>query len=246
MAGHSKWANIKRRKGAQDVARGKLFTKLIKEIMVAAKIGGGDLDANPRLRLAVDKAKGQSMPRLTIERAIAKATGDLSAQDYEELIYEGYGPGGVAIMVACLTDNRNRTSSDIRHAFTKHGGNLGSTGSVSYMFKHVGLLSVAKSAADEETVMMAAIEGGGEDLEDDGDTWLVTCNRDDYDACQAALAEAGLAVIRSEVTRVPDTTVPVSGSDAAIVVKLLERLDDLDDVQETYTNAEIDESTLEA
>ena len=239
MAGHSKWANIKRRKGAQDAVRGKLFTKLIKEIMVAAKMGGGDLDANPRLRLAVDKAKSNSMPRKNIEKAIAKASGELGGENYETLMYEGYGPAGVAVLVECLTDNRNRTSSDVKHAFSKAGGNLGAPGSVAYQFSKKGVFTVSKVSADEDTIMMAVLEGGGDDVEDADEEWVVTCEANAYQDCRQALMDIDCDVVRGEITQIPDNEVVVSESDAAKVVRLLDHLDDLDDVQETYTNADL-------
>ena len=248
MAGHSKWANIKRRKGAQDAARGKLFTKLIKEIMVAAKLGGSDLNANPRLRQAVDKAKSNSMPRDTIERAIAKGAGELGGDDYEELLYEGYGPGGIAILVKALTDNRNRTAADVRHAFAKGGGNLGTSGSVSYMFQSKGQIRVPRSEADEDSVLLAVMDAGGEDVESDGDEWVVTCAPTDYDACKTAIE--GLVddgeVVNAELTRLPDNTIDVDLDTAQKLMSLLERLEDVDDVQETWTNADISDEVAEA
>jgi len=245
VAGHSKWANIKRRKGAVDAARGKLFTKLIKEITVAAKLGGPDLEANPRLRLAVDKAKGQSMPKATIERAIAKAAGDAGGESYENLTYEGYGPGGVAILVECLTDNRNRTASEVKHAFSKGGGNMGSTGSVSYMFQQKGEFALPSGDLDEDTVLSAALEGGGDDVRLDGDEWVVTCPFEAYDACKKALEQLGVDLLRSEIVQIPDTTVDISNEDAQALMKLIDRLEDLDDVQETWTNASFDESAFD-
>ena len=187
MAGHSKWANIKRRKGAQDAKRGKIFTKLIKEIAVAAKMGDPDPASNPRLRLAIDKAKAQSMPKDTIKRAIDKASGAMDGADYENITYEGYGPAGIAVIVECLTDNRNRTSSDVRHAFSKHGGNLGTSGSVAYQFVRKGVFTFPRASTDEETLMMQGLEGNAEDVEDVGDIWTVTCAFEDYDACKKAL-----------------------------------------------------------
>jgi len=244
MAGHSKWANIKHRKSAQDQKRGKLFAKLIKEIMVATRMGDPDPDMNASLRLAVDKAKAQSVPKDTIERAIAKASGDLDADTFEEITYEGYGPGGVGILVECLTDNRNRTAVDVRHAFAKHGGNMGQSGSVSYMFSRKGVFRLPSEGLDEETVMMAALEGGGEDIEQDDEEWVVTCAFEDYDACQKALEDLDVEV-KSSVEQLPDNEVPVEASDARSLLALLDRLDDLDDVQDTYTNADIDEDVLE-
>ncbi|MBT3218247.1 MAG: YebC/PmpR family DNA-binding transcriptional regulator [Proteobacteria bacterium] len=237
MSGHSKWSNIKRRKGAQDAVRGKIFTKLIKEIMVAAKMGGADLEANSRLRLAVDKAKSNSMPRANIDRAIAKAAGDLKGDDYHELVYEGYGPGGVAILVECLTDNRNRTSSDVRHAFTKHGGNLGASGSVSYLFQQKGFFTIEQNLIDEDSLLLVALDGGAEDVSDENDMWIITCEREDYDSCKKALQSLEVATSTAELTRLPDNTVELSEADEGKLLRMMEHLEDLDDVQETYTNA---------
>jgi YebC/PmpR family DNA-binding regulatory protein len=238
VAGHSKWANIKRRKGAQDAKRGKLFTKLIKEITVAAKMGDPDPDSNPRLRLAIDKAKAQSMPKDTIQRAIDKASGALDGDNFENITYEGYGPGGIAVLVECLTDNRNRTSADVRHAFSKHGGNLGTSGSVAYQFNRKGLFTFPKDATDEETLMMQGLEGGAEDVEDAGDLWTVTCAFEDYDACKTALEELGIEAMTSELMQQADNTVALSAEDSQKLMRLVDFLDDLDDVQDTWTNAE--------
>lgn len=238
MAGHSKWANIKRRKGAQDVARGKLFTKLIREITVAAKLGGTDPDANPRLRQAVDKGRANSMPKATIERAIAKGGGELGGEDYETLTYEGYGPGGVAILVQCLTDNRNRTASEVRHAFSKAGSAMASAGAVSYLFQRKGVFSLPVAAVDEDTVMMAALEAGADDVTRDGDEWTVVCEASEYHGCREALEALGVGEVTGEVTQIPDNTVSVAAADVDSLMKLLDRLEDLDDVQETFTNAE--------
>ena len=241
MAGHSKWANIKRRKGAQDAVRGKLFTKLIKEIMVAAKMGGGDVDANPRLRLAIDKAKSNSMPRATIERAVLKGSGELKGDNYENLVYEGYGPGGVAILVECLTDNRNRTASEVRSAFSKGGGNLGASGSVSYMFHTKGSFTIPKSAGDEETVMMVALDGGAEDVTDDGDVWSVISEMADYDSCKKALEGLEAEALTAQLTKIPENQVALELDEAKKLLALLQRLEDCDDVQETHTNADFSE-----
>ena len=241
MAGHSKWANIKRRKGAQDAKRGKIFTKLIKEITVAAKMGDPDPASNPRLRLAIDKAKAQSMPKDTIKRAIDKASGAMDGADYENITYEGYGPAGIAVIVECLTDNRNRTSSDVRHAFSKHGGNLGTSGSVAYQFVRKGVFTFPRDSTDEETLMMQGLEGNAEDVEDVGDIWTVTCAFEDYDACKKALEELQIEEMTSELMQVPDNTIALSAEDSTKVMKLVEFLDDLDDVQDTWTNAEFAE-----
>src|SRR5690554_6913691 len=231
MAGHSKWANIRFRKGAQDAKRGKIFTKLIREITIAARSGGGDPAANPRLRLAIDKAKAQSMPKDNMERAIKRGTGELEGASYEEVRYEGYGPGGVAVMVDCLTDNRNRTVADVRHAFSKYGGNLGADGSVAYLFSQVGQLSYAPGS-DEERVMEAAIEAGASDVvtDDDGSIEVLTAP-EDYEHVHEAMKAAGLEPANAEVTMRASTKVRVEGGQAETLLKLLDVLDELDDVQ---------------
>ncbi len=244
MAGHSKWANIQHRKGAQDKKRSKLFTKLIREITVAAGAGGGDLAANPRLRLAVDKAKAQSMPKDNIERAIKRGSGDLEGINFEAITYEGYGPGGAAVMVECLTDNRNRTVAEVRHAFTKYGGNLGADGSVAYLFSQVGLISY-DSSADEDTIMEAAIEAGAEDVvtNDDGSIDVLT-DPADFEVVRDALAAAGLEPELAEITRRSSVTAELNEKEAGSMVKMLELLEDLDDVQEVCSNAEISDEIL--
>ncbi|MEM1261606.1 MAG: YebC/PmpR family DNA-binding transcriptional regulator [Pseudomonadota bacterium] len=246
MAGHSKWANIQHRKGAQDKKRGKLFTRLIREITVAARLGGGDMDANPRLRLAVDKAKGQSMPKDNIERAIKRGSGDIDGDDYVEVRYEGYGPAGVAVMVDCLTDNRNRTVADVRHAFSKYGGNLGADGSVAYLFNHVGLL-LFEAGADEDQVMEAAIEAGAEDviLADDQSIEVLT-DPGEFEAVDAALRAGGLAPASAELTMRATTNAELDAASAETLLKLLDALEDLDDVQEVYSNADFPEDVLAA
>ncbi len=244
MAGHSKWANIKRRKGAQDAIRGKLFTKLIREITTAARMGGGDPDANPRLRTAIDKARSNSMPRDNIKRAIAKGAGTADGDDYEEVRFEGYGPGGVAVIVACLTDNRNRTTGDVRHAFTKNGGNLGTTGCVGYMFNKKGVIRVAVPGVDEDELMMAALDAGAEDMSSDDELYEIICEPSDYDACLAAVKEAGFEPGESELTYIADNDANVEGKQARAVLKMVDMLEDLDDVQNVYTNADIDDATL--
>ncbi|MEM7081955.1 MAG: YebC/PmpR family DNA-binding transcriptional regulator [Pseudomonadota bacterium] len=244
MAGHSKWANIQHRKGAQDKKRGKLFTKVIREISVAARMGGSDLDANPRLRLAVDKAKAVSMPKDNIERAIKKAAGELEGANYEEVRYEGYGPGGAAVMVDCMTDNRNRTVAEVRHAFSKAGGNLGSDGSVAYLFNKVGLISIGQEA-DEDALMEAALDAGAEDVVNNSDgTFDVTTDPNEFEAVRDALTGAEFPVERSEVTMQASTTAELNAKEAQTIMNLLERLEDLDDVQEVYSNAEISDEIL--
>ncbi len=244
MAGHSKWANIQHRKGAQDKKRGKLFTKLIREITVAAKMGGSDLDANPRLRLAVDKAKGQSMPKDNIERAIKRGAGETDGAEYMEIRYEGYGPGGTAVMVDCLTDNRNRTVAEIRHAFTKFGGNLGADGSVNYLFNKVGQV-LFPAGANEDTIMEAAIEAGAEDVivEDDGSIEVLT-EPDDFEQVRDGLVGAGLEAETAQITMRASTSALLEVKEASSMIKLLELLEDLDDVQEVYSNADISEDVL--
>ncbi len=244
MAGHSKWANIQHRKGAQDKKRGKLFTKVIREISVAAKMGGSDLDSNPRLRLAVDKAKAVSMPKDNIERAIKKAAGELEGANYEEVRYEGYGPGGAAVMVDCMTDNRNRTVAEVRHAFSKSGGNLGSDGSVAYLFNQVGLITIAKGA-DEDVVMDAALEAGAEDVVSSSDGSIdVTTDPGHFEAVRDAMTEAGFEFEQAAVTMQASTTAELNAKEANTIMNLLERLEDLDDVQEVYSNAEISDDIL--
>ena len=245
MAGHSKWANIRFRKGAQDAKRGKIFTKLIREITIAARAGGGDPASNPRLRLAIDKAKAQSMPKDNWDRAIKRGTGELEGVSYEEIRYEGYGPGGVAVMVDCLTDNRNRTVAEVRHAFSKHGGNMGADGSVAYLFSQVGQLSYP-GGSDEEKIMEAAIEAGATDIvtNDDGSIDVLTAP-EEFEAVQSAMRGAGLEPENAEVTMRASTKADVGTDDAESLLKLLEALDDLDDVQNVYSNAEIPEELLE-
>ena len=244
MAGHSKWANIKRRKGAQDAIRGKLFTKLIKEIMVAAKMGGGDPDSNPRLRLAIDKAKSNSMPRDNIKRAIDKATGNVDTANYEELLMEGYGPGGVAVMLEILTDNRNRTASEVRFAFTKGNGNLGTTGCVAYMFNRKGLLLVPTDTTDEDDIMMAALEAGADDISEDDDSWEIQCSIDTFIQVKDGLEQAGIEPSSAELRYVPDLMVDLAGQEAEQFMRLLDLLEDCDDVQEIHHNADISAEEL--
>ena len=242
MAGHSKWANIQHRKGAQDAKRGKMFTKIIREISVAARSGGGDPANNPRLRTALDKGLGANMSKDVLERAIKKATGELEGVNYEEIRYEGYAPGGVAVIVDCLTDNKVRTVADVRHAFGKFGGNLGTDGSVAFMFNKTGVLSFAPGA-DEDAVTEAAIEAGADDVvvyPEDGAIDVLT-SPDAFDAVKAAMLEAGLEPAQAEVTWRADNDIAVSGETAQQVVKLLDWLEDLDDVQNVYSNAELGE-----
>ena len=244
MAGHSKWANIRHRKAAQDARRGKLFTKLIREITVSARAGGGDPETNPRLRAAIDKALSSNMTKDTIERAIKRGSGDQDGDNYEEVRYEGYGPGGVAIMADCLTDNRNRTVSEVRHAFTKNGGNLGTDGSVAYLFSHLGSLSFP-AGSDEEQIMEAALEAGAEDVvtNDDGSIEVTTAPEHFLDVKGAMLA-AGLEPELAEVTMRAATSVDLPLEEAEQVMKLVDMLEDLDDVQNVYTNADFSDEVL--
>jgi YebC/PmpR family DNA-binding regulatory protein len=245
MAGHSKWANIQHRKGAQDKKRGKLFTKLIREITIAARIGGGDMAANPRLRLAVDKAKSQSMPKDNIERAIKKGSGDLDGADYQEIRYEGYGPGGTAVLVDCMTDNKNRTVAEVRHAFSKFGGNLGADGSVGYLFAHVGQLSFAPGS-DEDAVMEAAIEAGAEDvLVDEDNSIEVLTDPAEFESVRDAMRAAGLEPENAELTMRASNGAALELQAASSMIKMLEMLEDLDDVQSVYSNADISEEVLQ-
>lgn len=241
MAGHSKWANIQHRKGRQDAKRGKIFTKLIKEITVAARLGGGDADMNPRLRLAIDKAKAENMPGDNIDRAVKRGSGALEGVEYEEIRYEGYGIGGAAVMVDCLTDNRTRTVADVRHAFTKHGGNLGTDGSVAFLFKHCGQFLFAPGT-NEEKVMEAALDAGAEDVvtNDDGSIEVI-CEPGSFPLVNGGLAKAGLKPELAEVTMKPATEAVLAGEDGARMRKLLDALEDLDDVQNVYTTAVVDE-----
>ncbi len=246
MAGHSKWANIKHRKAAQDAKRGKIFTKLIRELVVAAKQGGPAPEDNPRLRAAVDKALGANMTRDTIDRAIARGAGNNDADNMEELTYEGYAPGGVAVLVEAMTDNRNRTVAEVRHAFSKRGGNLGTDGSVAYLFDRVGQIAFAPGA-DEEQVLEAALEAGAEDVESNDDGSIdVTTPWEEFGAVKAALEEAGLEPAGGEVAMVASTTVPVDADGARSVLGLVEALEDLDDVQNVYTNADIPDEVFES
>jgi YebC/PmpR family DNA-binding regulatory protein len=244
MAGHSKWANIQHRKGAQDKKRGKLFTKLIREITVAARVGGGEIAANPRLRLAVDKAKAQSMPKDNIDRAIKRGSGDLDGVNYAEIRYEGYGPGGAAVMVDCMTDNKNRAVAEVRHAFSKFGGNLGADGSVNYLFNHVGLLQYP-AGSDEEALMDAAIDAGAEDvLVDDDKSVEVLTDPADFERIRDAMKASGFEPEHAEHTMRASTSTELELQAASSMIKMLEMLEDLDDVQNVYSNADISDEVL--
>ncbi len=240
MAGHSKWANIQHRKGRQDEKRGRVWTRVIREIMVAARQGGGDLDANPRLRLAVDKAKAANMPADTVKRNIDKATGNLEGVSYEEIRYEGYGVGGAAVIIDTMTDNKVRTVAEVRHALSKHGGNLGTEGSVAFQFKHCGQLIFAPGT-DENHVMELALDAGAEDVVTDVEGAIeVLCAPGDFEAVKAALEAAGLIAEMAEVTMRADNTIDIAGDDAAKMQKLLDALEDLDDVQDVFHNAALE------
>jgi len=240
MAGHSRWANVKHRKERADAKRGKIFTRLIKEISVAARLGGGDPAGNPRLRLAIDKAKEQNLPGDNIQRAIQRGSGDAEGVAYDEIRYEGYGPGGAAVMLDCLTDNRTRTVAEVRHAFTKNGGNLGSDGSVAYLFRHCGQFVFAPGTS-EDKVMEAALDAGAEDVfRNDDDSIELVCAPADFPAVKAALAKAGLKPELAEVTMKPTLENPLKDEEGARMRRLLEALENLDDVQDVYTTAVID------
>lgn len=240
MSGHSKWATIKHKKGALDAKRGKTFTRLIKEITIAAKSGGGDPDGNPRLRTGIAAAKAENMPADNIKRAIQRGTGELEGVNYEEISFEGYGPGGVAIMVEVTTDNRNRAVSEIRHAFSKNSGNLGESGSVGYLFAKKGLIVVSKSAAEEDKLTEIALEAGAEDLTADGDSWEITSNPKDFEAVRDAVKAAGITPELAEVTMVASTYQKLEGAQANAMMRLLETLEDLDDTQNVYSNFDMD------
>ncbi|HUH61876.1 MAG TPA: YebC/PmpR family DNA-binding transcriptional regulator [Terracidiphilus sp.] len=244
MSGHSKWATIKHKKGALDAKRGKIFTRLIKEISIAAK-GGGDPDGNPRLRTAILAAKAENMPADNIKRAIQRGTGELPGATYEEITFEGYGPGGVAILVDVTTDNRNRTVSEIRHIFSKNGGNLGETGSVKFMFAKKGLIAVEKSAASEEKLMDIVLDHGGEDLSDQGDSWEITTEPAAYEAVAGAVKAAGIPTVMSEVTMVASTYTKLEGPTAAQMMRLLEALEDFDDTQAVHSNFDMTAEQME-
>jgi YebC/PmpR family DNA-binding regulatory protein len=244
MSGHSKWATIKHKKGALDAKRGKIFTRLLKEIAVAAK-GGGNPDSNARLRTAVAAAKAENMPQENIKRAILRGTGELEGVSYEEISFEGYGPGGVAVIVDVTTDNRNRAVSEIRFAFSKNGGNLGESGSVRFMFSKKGVIAVEKSAATEEQLMDIVLEHGGDDLNDEGDSWEIRTDPAAYDGVLAAVKAAGIATVMSEVTMVAATYTKLEGTAANQMVRLLEALEDCDDTQNVYSNFDMDAEQME-
>jgi YebC/PmpR family DNA-binding regulatory protein len=245
MSGHSKWATIKHKKGALDAKRGKIFTRLIKEISMAAKAGGGDPDGNPRLRTAVLAAKAENMPADNIKRAIQRGTGELPGVSYEEFTLEGYGPGGVAILVDISTDNRNRTVSEIRHVFTKGGGNMAEAGAVSYMFHKKGDIVVPKSAAKEDDLMGIVLDAGAEDMNDDGENWEVVTAPSAYEAVLESIKKAGITPVSSSVTMVPQNYIKLEGQQASAMIRLMEAMEDHDDVQNVHANFDIDQKLLE-
>jgi len=244
MSGHSKWATTKRKKAAIDAKRGKIFTKLIKEITIAARQGGGDAVGNPRLRLAVDNAKAANMPADNIDRAIKKATGELEGQSFSELTYEGYGPAGVAVLVEVATDNKNRTVAEVRHLFSKSGGSLGESGSVAWMFERKGIIALPRQGKSEEEMLEIVFDEGAEDLQTEEDFFEVQTSIENFEPVRKILIEKGLSVENASLQWIAKNTVPVSGDNAETVIKLIENLEDLDDVQNVFTNADFDEDSL--
>jgi YebC/PmpR family DNA-binding regulatory protein len=245
MSGHSKWSTIKHKKALKDARRGRMFTKLIKDLTIAARIGGSDVNANPRLRTALAAAKAASMPNDTIERAIKKGAGELEGVSYEEVVYEGHGPGGVAIMLQVLTDNKNRTVSEIRHLFSKHGANLGSPNSVAWMFTKKGVITVEKSQADEDTLIELALDAGAEDVSAGDEIFEIVTSPEDFEAVRAALEKGGVPMTSAEVTMIPQNTVALSGKEAEQTLKLLDALQEHDDVQNVSANLHIAEEEME-
>ena len=239
MSGHSKWSSIKHKKAATDAKRGKIFTRVIKEITVAARMGGGDIEANPRLRTAVQAAKAENMPKDNIERAIKKGTGELEGINYEESTYEGYGPGGAAVLVESLTDNKNRTVADIRSIFGKNGGNLGENGCVAWLFDQKGYIAVESKSVDEDDLMETVLDAGAEDIREDNGNFEVITAPGDFEAVKEAIDKASIAHIAAEVTMLPQATTHLAGKEAEQMVRLMEMLEDCDDVQKVYTNADI-------
>jgi len=246
MSGHSKWSTIKRKKGALDAKRGQIFSKLVKEITVAARMSGGDIEGNPRLRQAVLKARTSSMPNDNIERAIKKGTGDLEGTTYDEITYEGYGPGGVALMIEVLTDNRNRTLSDVRFILTRHGGNLGENGCVGWLFEKKGIIQLDKGSVIEDKLMEAALEAGAEDMTEEGDVFEVKTAPNDLETVRQGLEKAGFKPTQAEVSAVPQTYVKLTGKQANQMLKIMDLLDDQDDVQNVWANFDISEEEMEA
>lgn len=246
MSGHSKWHTIKHKKGAADAKRGRLFTRIIKELTVAARSGGGDPDSNPRLRTVVAEAKQVNMPAENIKRAIRRGTGEEPGVQYEEVTYEGYGPGGVALIIETMTDNKNRTVGEIRHLLTKYGGDLGQSNSVSWMFEKKGYIVIEKAKASEDALMAAALDAGADDLRDDGDSWEVVSTPDTFPAVKEAIEKLGVETVSAQVAMLPKNYVSVQGKSAQSVLKLLDLLEDHDDVQHVWSNMDVDEKELEA
>jgi len=244
MSGHSKWATIKHKKGAADAKRGRVFTRIIKEITVAARAAGGDPEANPRLRTIIADAKANNMPADNIKRAIQRGTGELPGVMYEEVTFEGYGPGGVAVLLETATDNRNRTVSEIRHAFAKNGGNMGESGSVGWIFSKKGYITVPKEKADEDTLLNLVLEAGGDDLKDDATQWEIFTATDKYEAVLTAVKKAGLEPTTAEVTMIPQTYVKLEGKNVGSMLRLLEAMEDHEDVQKVYSNFDADEKEM--
>ncbi|OQX63037.1 MAG: YebC/PmpR family DNA-binding transcriptional regulator [Deltaproteobacteria bacterium] len=246
MSGHNKWSSIKHKKGAADAKRGKIFTKLIREITVAARMGGGDPNGNPRLRAAISVAKAENMPKENIERAIKKGTGELEGVSYEEANYEGYGPGGVAVLVDCLTDNKNRTVADIKHLFERYGGSLGEPGCVAYMFEKKGLIVIEKENVEEETLLDLALESGAEDVREEETEFNIITNPADFETVRKAVEDAGVPFTLAEITMIPQTTVEVEGKKAQQILNLMQALEDVDDVSHVYANFDISDEVMEA
>jgi YebC/PmpR family DNA-binding regulatory protein len=244
MAGHNKWSKIKRKKGVADARRSQVWARITRDMMIAAREGGGAIDMNPRLALAVEKAKAENMPKDNIERAIKRGTGEIAGADYEEMTYEGYAPGGVAIFVECLTDNTNRTVAEVRRAFTKHGGNLGTSGSVGYLFERKGQIEVPAAGLDEDELFLVSAEAGAEDLRREDDVFVVTTPVEDFTAVQLALREVGIEPSEAELIRVPTTTTRLDGEQAQKVLRIIEALEELQDVQNVFTTLDVDEETL--
>jgi YebC/PmpR family DNA-binding regulatory protein len=245
MSGHSKWSSIKHKKGAADAKRGKIFTKLIREITVAARMGGGDPSGNPRLRSAIAAARAENMPKENIERGIKKGTGELEGVSYDEVTYEGYGPGGVAVLVDCLTDNRNRTVADLKHIFDRNGGTLGEPGSVSYRFKKKGVIAIEKKAVDEDRLLTVALDAGAEDVKDAGDQFEVICVPSDLEIIRTAVERAKIPFVSCEVSKIPQDTIALEGKKAQQMVSLVDALEDHDDVSNVYANCDIPDSVME-
>jgi len=246
MSGHSKWSTIKHKKGATDAKRGKIFTKIIKEITVAARMGGGDPETNPRLRSALISARSENMPKDTFERAIKKGTGDLDGVNYEEILYEGYGPGGVAVLVECLTDNRNRTIAEVRQVFNKAGGNVGTDGCVAWMFDKKGLIIVNKEDSDEETLMELALDAGAEDIKEEAESFEIICKPADFEAVKEAIDAAEIKYEMAEITMIPQNLTKVEGKDAEQMINFMDALDDCDDIQKFYSNADIPDEVFDS